>query len=449
MKNIITIATVMALSGCGSTLQTSSYSDEALANELPTGTPIAIPKSSLQVTISYTLTQCKAIKENETTSLSLAYDTDVEIVPLLHPAKYVYIDPQEASKFNNQLTVQAFYHPNGMTQKLDIKGNDKTIDIAKSVAKSIVDISLATQGIPVIKSTGLTQDNKTLSCKYKEVKNAPKIDEISIVNFNELAASDGYNIAIDKKQFLEWVQLLEKGASKPIQSYPLELPTTPERTISIHLKSLIDGKETKDLAKQYDNQLSLLTKAKDNDGSKAKIIEGLPISVPGLGHLTVTNGHGEILKSTLSQHPELGHIAILNYETKVGKDNSFEYTAQATGELQAIKYAETSNNVSTGINDISKSVTTYKASKSTQEKEDEKDRIKAEAKLVTAKLLAISLSYEAKDVNSDIDIAKRIEILTPILVKIDLDIQAQLDVIKKLNTESKTNEELESALAYL
>lgn len=361
----------MALAGCGSTLKTSSYSEKALAKELPTGIPIAIPKSSLQVTISYTLTQCKTIEKDETTALSIAYDTDVEIVPLLHPAMYVYIDPLEASKFNNQLTVEAFYHPNGMTQKLDIKGNDKTIDIAKSVVKSIVDISLATQGVPVFKPTSLTQDKKILSCKYKDVKNAPKIDEISIVHFNELVGKDGYNIAIDKKQFLEWVQLLEKGESQPIQNDSLELPTSPERTISIHLESLIEGKTTKDLSEFYDDQLRLLTKdddTKGDEGSKVEINEGLPISIPGQGHLTVKNGHGEILKSTLSQHPELGHIAILKYKTKVGKDNSFEYTAQATGELQTIKYSETSNNVSTGIDDISESVTTYKASKSAQEK---------------------------------------------------------------------------------
>lgn len=75
--------------------------------------------------------------------------------------------------------------------------------------------------------------------------------------------------------------------------------------------------------------------------------------------------------------------------------------------------------------------------------------MEAEAKLVTAKLLAISLSNEAKDVNSDIDIAERISILTPILVKIDLEIPAQLDAIKKLNTSSKTNEALKNALSYL
>ncbi len=447
MKNLLTLAAVLSLAGCSSTLETSTYSKETIEKKLPTGTPIAIPKSSLQVTISYTLTQCKVVTKTapdskETiTAPFITYETEVAVVPMLHPAKYVYIDPIKASKFNNTLTVEAVYHPNGMTKSLDIKGSDKTIDITKSAVKSIVDISLATQGIPIIPSSGAAGQKEKFTCKYSDVKTAPKITELSIVTFDELANKGGYKIAIKDEKFKQWVELLKGGEPQPIQNIPLDLPTIQERTLSIHLKSLIEGKTTKDLAAQYNAQLKLLT------GDKTR--KGLPISVPGLGHLTVKNGHGEILESTLSQHPELGHLTVLNYETKIGKENSFVYSTTDSGQLNEIKYLEINNTVAEGITDVSKSVTTYKASKAKQEKLDEEERKTAEAKLVTAKVLAISLSHEAKLKYSDIDIAERIEILTPALVKIDVSVLLQLDAIKGLNISSKSNEELRKALGYL
>lgn len=436
MKYLVYTALVAQLMGCSATLKTTSTSTDAI----PSGTPIPLPGSALQVTQTYTLTGCKQEAPNQPPQIT--YDSEIDVVPLLFPTQYVHVDPKEASRFNNMMAVTAEYHDNGLTKSFSVKGEDKTVDIATSTIKGAINIALASQGIPSIeipKGEGyVPPKSPEVKCKHPDSSKAPVLTETTILQFKEIAGSKHDFTPMDSSQFQQWFE----GDISAIKG--LILPNQKDTVFTVELLAL-GGTPNKDGDYPYNTQLKSIKETSDS------MPQGVPIAIPGAGLLTVTSSDGNVTRSQMVSLPELGHISFIGYSTRVGKDNELKILSSEQGIITKIEYKETKNEVSKGIDDISQAIASYESAKAAQDAAEETKAQEQSSQLITAKALAISMSYEVKQRHnlSDAEAASRVSILTSALSKIDLDNSQQLESIKSANNIIASNDTLSKALSNL
>ncbi|MCA2483298.1 MULTISPECIES: hypothetical protein [Vibrio] len=436
MKYLVYTTLVAQLMGCSATLKTTSTGTDAI----PSGTPIPLPGSLLQVTQTYTLTGCKQEAPNQTPQIT--FDSEIDVVPLFFPAQYVHVDPKEASRFNNMMAVTAEYHNNGLTKSFSVKGEDKTVDIAASTIKGAINIVLASQGIPLIeipKAEGyVPSKSPEVKCKHSDSSKAPVLTDTTILQFKEIAGAKHDFTPMDSSQFQQWFE----GDISTIKG--INLPNQKDAAFTVELLAL-GGAPNQDGDYPYNAQLKGITKTSNS------MPQGVPIAMPGAGLLTVTSSDGKVTRSEMISLPELGHISFIGYSTRIGKDNELNILSSEHGTITKIEYKETKNEVSKGIDDISQAIASYESAKTAQDATEETKAQEQSSKLITAKVLAISMSYGIKQQHNltDTEAASRVGILTSALSKIDLNNPQQLESIKSANNIIASNDTLSKALSNL
>lgn len=137
----------MSMLGACTKLEVKKYiATEYSADEPPEGAIYYLPKTEISVTVSHVLKKCPYVVQIKKDEFELHFEVDtkasIAVKPIADIESAYLISYRELESISKEFTFDLQYHPNGMIKSVNTTSDDKSADMALSLAKAAGTVAL-------------------------------------------------------------------------------------------------------------------------------------------------------------------------------------------------------------------------------------------------------------------------------------------------------------------